>query len=118
MSSGTSWATVTCGWYGNDSDRASGPRRTSVESSSQLPIPRATATKTTSETGRKVPVPDRCMSNGGGGGGAAPRRPGEEDDGGAGREGAGAQGVHVKGGGAGGPLGGGRGVPRGAPLPP
>ena len=28
-------------------------------------MPRATATNTTSDTGRKVPVPDRCMVNGG-----------------------------------------------------
>ena len=48
MSAGTSWATVTCGWYGKDSVRASGPRRTSVASSSQLPMPLATATNTTS----------------------------------------------------------------------
>src|SRR3954465_11356829 len=38
----------------------------SLASSSQLPMPRATATNTTSDTGRNVPVPDRCMSNGGG----------------------------------------------------
>src|SRR3954469_5902265 len=37
----------------------------SLASSSQLPMPRATATNTTSDTGRNVPVPDRCMSNGG-----------------------------------------------------
>src|SRR5215210_5032243 len=65
MSGGTSWATVTCGWYGKDSVRSSGPVRTSVASSSQLPMPRATVTNTTSETGWKVPVPDRCMENGG-----------------------------------------------------
>src|SRR3712207_4595235 len=33
--------------------------------SSQLPMPRATATNPTAETGANVPVPDRCMSNGG-----------------------------------------------------
>src|ERR687884_1207918 len=65
MSGGTSCATVTCGWYGYDSARASGPRRTSLAISSQLPMPGATATNTTAETGANVPVPDRCMSNGG-----------------------------------------------------
>src|SRR3712207_7374718 len=65
MSCGTSWATVTCGWYGNDSVRDSGPLRTSEASSSQLPMPLATATKTTSLTGVKVPVPDRCISKAG-----------------------------------------------------
>src|SRR3954447_15822629 len=65
MSAGTSWATVTCGWYGKESGRASGPRRTSVARSSQLPMPLATAMKTTSDTGANVPVPDRCISNGG-----------------------------------------------------
>ena len=39
------------GGTGTTGPRASGPRRTSLASSSQLPMPRATATKTTSETG-------------------------------------------------------------------
>ena len=64
-SGGMSWATVTCGWYGKRVSRASGPERTAASSRSHWAMPAATTTNTTSETGRKVPVPDRCISNGG-----------------------------------------------------
>src|SRR6185436_8807633 len=53
------WATVTCGWYGNSSSSASGPRRQSVASPSVWEMPSTRFTNTTGETGRKVPEPRR-----------------------------------------------------------
>ena len=58
------WATVTWGWYGKSSRRSTGPERTARSRASHWPMPSETCTKTTGETGRNVPVPDRTMRNG------------------------------------------------------
>ena len=42
---------------------ASGPRRTAAASCSHCEMPSATVTKTTGDTGRKVPVPRRWIVN-------------------------------------------------------
>ena len=42
--SDTSWATVTCGWYGNRNERANGPERTSASSVPICSPPLATRT--------------------------------------------------------------------------
>lgn len=61
-----SWATVTCGWYGNCSSRLRGPEasRTRFWSQEQAEAPSTTWTKTTGESGRKVPVPDSRIGKG------------------------------------------------------
>src|SRR3954449_8089097 len=86
----------------------------SLASSSQLPTPRATATNTTSDTGRNVPVPDRCMSNGGGA--PAPPARGAPIRGGSGAATPGGGGRGGGGRPAPAPGGGGRGGAGGAPL--
>src|SRR5664279_3907033 len=55
---------VTCGWYGKSSVRVSGPRRIKDSSSIVSSTPRDSWTNTTGEVGRKVPVPERCRTNG------------------------------------------------------
>ena len=59
----SSWATVTCGWYGKDSSRVSGPVRTRRCRSSQPSTPSTTRTYTTGDTGRNVSVPARRTQN-------------------------------------------------------
>lgn len=60
------WATVTCGWYGNCSSRATGPEasRTCFWSQVQASAPWAIRTYTTGDSGRKVPVPDSFIGKG------------------------------------------------------
>ena len=53
--SSMSWATVTCGWYGNSSSRSSGPLRIAPRAARSRDTPRATWMNTTGEVGRNVP---------------------------------------------------------------